>query len=65
MPLPHQWLSLVLALLLGTLSFAALGIALTGAIRSGDGASAVVNAIYLPVSFLAGAFWSRRRSRTS
>ncbi len=57
-PLPHQWLSLVLAILLGSLSFAALGIALTGAIRSGDGASAVVNAIYLPLSFLAGAFWS-------
>ena len=35
-----------------------MGIALTGAIRSGDGASAVVNAVYLPISFLAGAFWS-------
>ncbi len=57
-PLPHEWPSVVLALLLGTLAFAALGIALTGAIRSGDGASAVVNAVYLPVSFVAGAFWS-------
>jgi ABC-2 type transport system permease protein len=47
-----------LAVLFGTLAFAAMGIALTGAIRSGDGASAVVNAVYLPVSFLAGAFWS-------
>jgi ABC-2 type transport system permease protein len=55
---PDQWLSLVLALLLGTLSFAALGIALTGAIRSGDGASAVVNAVYLPASFLSGSFWT-------
>jgi len=57
-PLPHQWFSLLLAILVGALSFAALGIALTGAIRSGDGASAVVNAIYLPISFLAGSFWS-------
>jgi ABC-2 type transport system permease protein len=57
-PLPHEWPSVILAVLLGTLAFAAMGIALTGAIRSGDGASAVVNAVYLPVSFLAGAFWS-------
>jgi ABC-2 type transport system permease protein len=56
--LPHEWPSVILAILLGTLSFAALGIALTALIRSGDGASAVVNAIYLPLSFLAGAFWS-------
>ena len=56
--LPEQWLSLVLALLLGTVAFAALGIALTGAIRSDDGASAVVNAIYLPMSFLSGSFWT-------
>jgi ABC-2 type transport system permease protein len=48
----------VLALLLGSLSFAALGIALTGWIRSGEGSSAVVNAINLPVSFLSGAFVS-------
>src|SRR5581483_11268729 len=46
------------ALLLGTLAFAALGIALTGFIRSGDGSSAVVNAIYLPMAFLSGSFWS-------
>jgi ABC-2 type transport system permease protein len=56
--LPHEWLSLVLALLLGTLSFAALGLALTGYVRSGEGSSAVVNAIYLPMAFLSGSFWS-------
>lgn len=55
---PHEWLSLVLALLLGTLAFAALGLALTGYIRSGEGSSAVVNAIYLPAAFLSGSFWS-------
>jgi ABC-2 type transport system permease protein len=56
--LPDRWPSLILALLLGTLAFAALGIALTGGIRSGDGASAVVNAVYLPTAFLSGSFWT-------
>jgi len=53
-----NWFSLVLALLLGALSFAAMGIALAGWIRSAEGASAVVNAIYLPMAFLSGAFVS-------
>ena len=53
-PLPHEWPSVILAVLLGTLAFAAMGIALTGLIRSGDGASAVVNAIYLPMLFPRG-----------
>src|SRR5205814_639350 len=53
-----NWPSVVLALLLGTIAFAALGVGLAGYIRSGDGASAVVNAVYLPTSFLAGSFWS-------
>ena len=57
--------SLVLALLLGTLSFAALGLALTGFIRSGEGSSAVVNAIYLPMAFLSGSFWSPHTTRAS
>jgi len=56
--LKTHWLSLVLALVLGALSFAAMGIALTGWIRSAEGASAVVNAIYLPMAFLSGAFVS-------
>ncbi len=48
----------MLALLLGALAFAALGIGLTTVIRSAEGSSAVVNAIYLPMSFIAGAFFS-------
>jgi ABC-2 type transport system permease protein len=56
--LATQWFSLVLGLLLGAMSFAALGIALAGWIRSAEGASAVVNAIYLPMAFLSGAFVS-------
>jgi ABC-2 type transport system permease protein len=57
-PLPNRYFSLVLALLLGVLSFAAMGIGLTAVIRSAEGSSAVVNAIYLPMAFIAGAFFS-------
>jgi len=49
------------AVLLGTLSFAALGLALTAAVRSGEGSSAVVTAVYLPMVFVSGAFFSVER----
>jgi ABC-2 type transport system permease protein len=49
---------LALALLFGALVFAALGLALTGVIRSAEGSSAVVNAIYLPLTFISGVFFS-------
>jgi ABC-2 type transport system permease protein len=58
-PLPGSTLSLVVVLLLGAASFAALGIGLAALIRSAEGSSAVVNAIYLPVSFISGAFFSQ------
>jgi ABC-2 type transport system permease protein len=57
-PVPNQLGSLVLALLLGAVAFCGLGIGITALIRSAEGASAVVNAIYLPAAFLAGAFFS-------
>ena len=57
-PFPSRVVSLLLALLLGTLAFGALALGLTTVIRSAEGASAVVNAVYLPMSFLSGAFWS-------
>ena len=50
--------SLALALLLGVVVFAALGLALTGAVRSAEGSSAVVNAVYLPMAFVSGVFFS-------
>jgi ABC-2 type transport system permease protein len=56
--IPENLLSLVLAVALGALAFAALGVALTAAIRSAEGSSAVVNAIYLPVTFISGSFFS-------
>ena len=55
---PGRIISLALALLLGAASFAALGIGLTALIRSAEGSSAVVNALYLPVTFISGAFFS-------
>jgi ABC-2 type transport system permease protein len=57
-PFPDHVISLVLALLLGALAFAALGLAVTALVRSSEGSSAVVNAIYLPMAFISGAFFS-------
>jgi ABC-2 type transport system permease protein len=57
-PLPERVASLALALLLGGLAFAALGLALTAAVRSAEGSSAVVNAVYLPMAFISGSFFS-------
>lgn len=57
-PAPERIGSLVLALLLGAIAFCALGIAVASLIKSAEGSSAVVNAIYLPASFIAGAFFS-------
>jgi ABC-2 type transport system permease protein len=57
---PDRIGSLILALLLGALAFCGLGIGVTALIKSAEGASAVVNAIYLPAAFIAGAFFSPR-----
>jgi ABC-2 type transport system permease protein len=57
-PLPGHAVSLTLTLLLGASAFAALGIGLAALVRSAEGSSAVVNAIYLPMSLLAGAPFS-------
>jgi ABC-2 type transport system permease protein len=56
--LPSRILSLALALALGAVAFAAMGIALTTVIRSAEGSSAMVNAVYLPMGFISGSFWS-------
>lgn len=50
--------SLAAALLLGSVTFAALGLAATGVVRSAEGSSAVINAIYLPMAFASGVFFS-------
>jgi ABC-2 type transport system permease protein len=55
---PESLGGLVVALLLGAVAFAALGLAVTGFVRSAEGSSAVVNAIYLPMTFISGVFFS-------
>lgn len=59
-PWPSHLLSLVLALGIGAAAFAALGLAITGFIRSLEGSSAVVNIIVLPMAFLSGSFGPTR-----
>ena len=55
---PHQFGSLLLALVIGAAAFAAMGLGLTGAVRSAEGSSAVVNFIYLPMAIISGTFFS-------
>jgi ABC-2 type transport system permease protein len=52
--------SFAAAILFGAAAFAALGIAITVFVRTAEGSSAVVNAIYLPMAFISGAFFSTR-----
>ena len=56
---PERPAPLVVAILLGAAAFAALGIAVTTLVRTSEGSSAVVNAIYLPMAFISGVFFSR------
>jgi ABC-2 type transport system permease protein len=55
---PASPASFVAVLLIGAAAFAALGLAITTVVRTADGSSAVVNAIYLPMAFISGAFFS-------
>lgn len=55
---PRLPLSLALTLLLGAGAFAALGLAITSVVRSAEGSSAVVNAVYLPMAIISGTFFS-------
>jgi len=57
-PFPARWLSLVVSCLIGAAAFAAMGLAITAAVRSAEGSSAVVNAIYLPMAIISGTFFS-------
>lgn len=58
--LPGEWPSLLLALALGALTFAAMGVGAAALIRSAEGASAVVNVVILPMTFLSGGFGPTR-----
>jgi len=53
---PSDWIALTVFVALGVVCFAALGVGLSGLVRSAEGSSAVVNLIVLPMAFLTGAF---------
>lgn len=59
-PWPAHIVSIVLVLALGAAAFAGLGVAITAAVRSLEGSSAVLNVIVLPAAFLSGSFGERR-----
>jgi ABC-2 type transport system permease protein len=55
---PQDWFALVVITILGVTAFAALGIAMAQAIPNFDSAAAYVNAIFLPMIFISGTFYS-------
>ena len=55
-PFPARVGSIALVVVIGIVCFAALGVGLSGLVRSAEGSSAVVNLIVLPMAFLTGAF---------
>ena len=55
---PERLGSLFLVLTLGAACFAAMGLGLTGAVRSAEGSSAVVNFVYLPMAIISGTFFT-------
>jgi ABC-2 type transport system permease protein len=54
---PHDWVELVVFVVLGVACFASLGVALAHAIPNFDSAPAYVNAVFLPVIFISGVFF--------
>ncbi len=56
--IPTRPLSLLVALVIGAGAFAAMGLGLTGFVRSAEGSSAVVNFVYLPMAIISGTFFT-------
>jgi ABC-2 type transport system permease protein len=56
--LPGRPFSLFVALVIGAGAFAAMGLGLTGLVRTAEGSSAVVNAVYLPMAIISGTFFT-------
>jgi ABC-2 type transport system permease protein len=55
---PASAASLAITLLVGAAALAPLALAITGLIRGSEGSSAVINAVYLPMAFISGTFFS-------
>jgi ABC-2 type transport system permease protein len=58
--LPSELFSLLLTYALGAICFAGMGLGVASLIRSAEGASAVVNVLVLPMTFLSGGFGPTR-----
>jgi ABC-2 type transport system permease protein len=56
--IPDRIGSLLVTLVIGAACFAAMGLGLTSAVRSAEGASAVVNFVYLPMAIISGTFFT-------
>jgi ABC-2 type transport system permease protein len=54
---PGHWAALVVALVVGTASFAALGVAVASVIPNADAAPAIVNGVLFPILFISGVFF--------
>lgn len=59
-PWPNDWLELIVFVLLGVVAFSSLGIAMAQAIPNFDSAAAYVNAVFLPMIFISGAFYDTK-----
>jgi ABC-2 type transport system permease protein len=59
-PLPKDWLELVVFTLLGVVAFSGLGIAMAQLIPNFDSAAAYVNAVFLPMIFISGTFYDTK-----
>jgi ABC-2 type transport system permease protein len=59
-PLPTDWLELVVFTLLGVVAFSSLGIAMAQVIPNFDSAAAYVNAVFLPMIFISGTFYDSK-----
>ena len=55
--------SVLAIFLIGAASFAAMGLGITALVRSAEGSSAVINAVYLPMAILSGTFYTTERTR--
>jgi ABC-2 type transport system permease protein len=62
--IPNRLGSLLLTLVIGAVCFAAMGLGLTGAVRSAEGSSAVVNFVYLPMAIISGTFFTPKEYPT-
>ncbi len=56
--LPDRVFSLAATLVLGALAFAAMGVGITSLVRSSEGSSGVINAVYLPMAIISGTFFT-------